>query len=227
MSASAPITVSACAWMALASLPAITRPTAADEVASAPSMVNPQALIADLSSQLLAGLDQDSGAIRRHSDRVLALIDRLLSPHFDADYTARLVLGEHWRSATPDQRQRFAVAFYQRLLRTYVGAVTEWTADRFKLLPMNRDAEALQVAVPTEVTSAVGTRIRVDYRLRRTNAGWKIFDVIVDGVSYVRSYNDDVDTDVARNGLDAAIARLARPDTVDEAPAAPRSHWPP
>ena len=169
-----------------------------------------QDVIAELSHQLFAELARESAAFRSSGEKALPLIDRLLAPHFDAGYSARLVLGRHWNEASPTQRQAFAAAFYQTLLRTYAGAVAAWTPERFRLLPASGDPAALQVTVRTLVTSPGGAVTPVDYRLRLTPEGWKIFDVVVEGVSYDRSYRDDVDADVSRNGLDFVIARLSR-----------------
>lgn len=77
-------------------------------------------------------------------------------------------------------------------------------------LPWSGDAAALQALVRTRVTSADGAVASVDYRLRQSAEGWKIFDVIVDGISYVRTYHADTEEEVARNGLDAAVATAAR-----------------
>jgi phospholipid transport system substrate-binding protein len=188
---------------------------AATAVESPPAIAlpsGPQELMADLSTRLFAALDKDSAAVRHNADQVMPLVDGLLAPHFDTEYAARMVLGQHWRSATPEQRQTFALALYQRLLRTYAGAISEWTADRVKLLPLRSDAAALQVTVRTQVTNSRGTIVPVDYRLRQTPEGWKIFDVIVEGASYMRNYHDDTDEEVARNGLDATIVQLSRTD---------------
>jgi len=205
--------IQALAWVALASGFVLAPALATELPTAAPSAAGPQDVMAELSTRLFAALGKDSAAIRHDKAKLLPLVDRLLSAHFDMEYAARLVLGQHWRSATPDQRQQFAVALYQRLLRTYVGAVAEWNADRVKLLPLRSDAAALQVTVHTLVTTARGAIDPVDYRLRQTPEGWKIFDVIVKGVSYMRNYRDDTDEEVAQRGLDAAIARLARIDT--------------
>jgi phospholipid transport system substrate-binding protein len=207
--------IQAFAWFAVASgSVAAPAAAAADSPAAAASPpAGPEEIMADLAARLFAGLDKDSAAVRHNANKVLPLIDRLLSPHFDMEYAGRLVLGVHWRSATPDQRQHLAVALYQRLLRTYAGAVAEWTADRVKLLPLRADKAALQVTVHTLVTNSHGAIVPVDYRLHQTAEDWKIFDVVVDGVSYVRLYHDDTDTEVTQKGLDGAIARLERPDT--------------
>jgi phospholipid transport system substrate-binding protein len=172
----------------------------------------PQEIMSDMSSRLFAALGKESAAARHNADKVRPLVDGLLASHFDKDYTARLVLGVHWRSATPEQRQQFAAGLYQRLLRTYALAVADWTPDRFKLLPLRADPAALQVTVHTQVTSTRGEIVPVDFRLHQTEEGWKVYDVTVDGVSYVRIYHDDTDTEVAKKGLDAVIERLFKSD---------------
>lgn len=208
-------------WIAITSGFVVARAA----TATAP-VATPQEVMADLTTRLIATLDKDSGAIRHDADKVLPAIDGLLSPHFDMDYAARLVLGQYWRSATSEQRQQFAAALYRRLLHTYVGSVAEWTADRVRLLPLRSDAAALQVTVHTQVTNSRGAIVPVDYRLRETPEGWKIFDVIVEGASYMRNYHDDTDEQVARIGLDATIAELARSDSSANRTAAPPVNLP-
>ena len=194
------IMVRAIAWLCIALMPAAA--WAAD----------PQQIMTDLSTNLFAALEKEPRAARQNANKVRPLLDRLLAPHFDTECAARLVLGMHWRTASPDQRQQFAAALYQRLLRTYAGAVTDWTPDRFKLLPVLADPAALRVTVHTLITNSHGDVVPVDFRMHEIEDDWKIFDVVVDGVSYVRNYHDDTDAEVAQKGLDATIARLQRVD---------------
>jgi phospholipid transport system substrate-binding protein len=207
---SAHATAMAVAWTFLG-VPA-SRPEAAAPVAVAPEPATqeegPRELMTGLSARLFAALDLDRNRDRRQPGRVVALVDALMSPHFDAGYTARLVLGAHWRTATPEQRERFASALYWTLLSTYAGAIAEWTPDQLRILPLRDDPAALQAVVRTEIARPGVPVAAVDYRLHRTDQGWKVFDVIVDGVSYVRSHHDDIDGEVERTGLDAATARL-------------------
>ena len=197
-------------------------PVSAVETSIAAPAPGPQEVMADLSTRLFAGLDKAYAKSRRDADKIRPLIDELLAPHFDREYAARLVLANHWRDATPEQRREFGVVLYQRLLRTYAGAVAEWTPDRFKLLPLRADPEALQVTVRTLVTDSRNAVVPVDFRLRQTAEGWKIFDVTVDGVSYVRIYRDDTDEEITQKGLDASIARLAKSDIGVRAQTNPR-----
>lgn len=170
--------------------------------------------MAELSTNLFAGLESEPRAARHNVDKVRLLVDHLLSPHFDSEYAARLVLGIHWRIASVEQRQQFAAALYQRLLRTYADAVMDWTPDRFKLLPLLADPAALRVTVHTLITNSRATVVPVDFQMHETGDGWKIFDVIVDGVSYVRNYHDDTAAEVSQRGLEATIARLQRTERV-------------
>lgn len=194
--------VQAMAWLCIAAGLAATPARAAD----------PQQIMTDLSTSLFAALKKESPAARQNSNKVRPLLDELLAPHFDAECAARLVLGMHWRTASPDQRRQFASALYQRLLRTYADAVTDWTPDRFKLLPVLADPAALRVTVHTLITNSHGEIVPVDFRMHVVEDDWKIFDVVVDGVSYVRNYHDDTDAEVVQKGLDATIARLQRID---------------
>jgi phospholipid transport system substrate-binding protein len=203
------------AWLTAASGYIAASARAAEPSTDVVRTPRPEEVMADLSTRLFASLEKESAKTRHNSDKILPLVDGLLSPHFDMEYAARMVLGGHWRSATPEQRQQFGIVLYQRLLRTYAGAVAEWTPDRFKLLPLRADPEALQVTVHTLVTNSRNEIVPVDFRLRQTAEGWKIFDVTVDGVSYVRIYRDDTDEEITQKGLDASITRLAKSPIVE------------
>jgi phospholipid transport system substrate-binding protein len=199
-----------------AALAAPANPPSAAPVPTA----GPYEQMTGLAHELFAALDRDRAALRRAPERAQSLVDRILAPHFDPDYTARLVLGAHWRTASPAEQQRFSRALYRTLLRTYSEEVVEWTPERLKILPFEGDAAALQALVRTEVTSLGHALVRVNYRLHATADGWKIFDVVVDGVSYAHSYHDDIDAEVKRRGLEAAIVGLEQRSAGAARPAA-------
>lgn len=168
----------------------------------------PQDLIETAATRMLKALDADRAAAHRDPARVRQLVDEILLPHFDTDYSARLVLGKYWRDATPAQRQRFIDAFYQSLLRNYGSALAEFTADRMALLPFRGDLATGQATVRTEVKRSDGTRVPVNYSMRATPAGWKAWDVTIEGISYVRNLRNDIGAEVDQRGLDAVIERL-------------------
>ena len=181
----------------------------------------PQELIESAATRLLQALDADREAARKDPKRVQKMVDEILLPSFDTDYSARLVLGKHWRGATTEQRQQFIGAFYQSMLRNYGSALAEFTADRLMMLPFRGDLATGQATVRTEVKRNDGTRVPVNYTLRATPAGWKAWDVTIEGISYVRNFRNDVGAEIDQRGLASVIERLeaeARGETPRRAP---------
>lgn len=182
----------------------------AEVPASSAPQHDPQRLVADLAARLFAELGQHRAEYRRDPQLIVPTLERLLAPHFDASYTARLVLGAHWRTAAADYRERFATALFHTLLSSYAESIVAWTPERFQLLPFEGDATALQATIRTQVMRSAGSFASVDYRLHRMGDDWQVFDVLVDGVSYVRTYHDDVDSDVTQRGPDFALERIEK-----------------
>ena len=189
-------------------LPAALSP-AARAADSAPGPA-PQELIEKTARELLTALDENRDQVRKDPARVRQLVDEILLPHFDTDYSARLVLGKHWRNATPEQQKRFVEAFYKSLLKNYGSALAEFTGDRLKVLPFRGDLTTGQAVVRTEVKRSNGQLVPVNYTLRATPAGWKAWDVTIEGISYVRNFRNDVGAEVDQTGLDAVIQRLEK-----------------
>jgi phospholipid transport system substrate-binding protein len=189
-------------------LPAVL--AAAEQAAEAVPGPAPQELIETTARELLAALDADRALAKKDPARVRKIVDEILLPHFDTNYSARLVLGRHWRSATPEQRQRFIDAFYQSLLRNYGSALAEFTADRLKVLPFRGDLSKGQAMVRTEVRRSNGQMVPVNYSLHATSEGWKAWDVTIEGISYVRNFRNDVGAEVDQTGLPALIERLEK-----------------
>lgn len=168
----------------------------------------PGQLIDSAAQAMLAELDANRTEYRKDPTKVYALVERILLPHFDVDYAARRVLGRHWRDATPEQRRRFVDAFYKSLLYLYGDALVEFTGERLKVLPVRADPAADRATVRTEIRRDDGTRVPVNYSLRRTDEGWKAWDVTIEGISSVKSFQEDFGAEIAQKGLDAVIARL-------------------
>ncbi len=201
---------------------ALTLPQAPAHAQSAAEQQDPQQLMNDVAKRMLDALDKNRAAIRKDPAKVYPIVSEILLPHFDTDYAAQLVLAQHWRTATPEQRKRFVDALYTALLKTYGGALADFTADRLKILPARgADPAATQATVRTIVTRSNGQEIPVDYKLRKTAQGWKAFDVIIEGISYVRNYRNDLGNEVSQKGLDAVIARLEKDGLEIREPGAP------
>ena len=170
--------------------------------------LGPQALMEQVSQDLLREIDANRAALANDPARLRGVIDRYLLPHFDTDYSARLVLGKHWRTATAEQRSRFIEAFYKALMKDYGDALLEFTADRLRFLPFRGDPNADTATVRTEVRRDNGQMVPVNYTMRRTPDGWKAWDVTIEGISYIRNFRADFGAEVDQQGLEHLIKRL-------------------
>ena len=112
---------------------------------------SPSDVVQTAAQGMLTALDKDRAAFKRDPKKVGELVNTYLLPHWDTEYSARLVLGKYWRTATPEQRQRFIDAFYHSLLANYGAALSEFTADRLKIYPTTVDPGKPTATVRTEV----------------------------------------------------------------------------
>jgi len=168
----------------------------------------PQQLIEKVSQDLLREIDANRAELSADPAKLREMVDRVVLPSFDADYSARLVLGKYWRTATEQQRQRFVDAFIQSMMRKYGNALLEFTADRLVILPFKGDPQADRATVRTEVKRDNGTPVPVNYSLHATPKGWKAWDVTIEGISYVKNFRTDFGAEIEARGLDAVIERL-------------------
>jgi phospholipid transport system substrate-binding protein len=187
-------------------------PPAAGAVAAASNDLGPQALVENSAKRMLTELDTNRPMYAKDPEKLDALVANVLLPNFDVDYAARLVLGQQWRSATPEQRQRFVKAFYHSLLTNYGNALLNFTAGNFTVLPYRGDPNDTQATVRTEVKKSDGSKVPVNFTLHKTDQGWKAWDVVIDGISYVKSFKTDFASEVEQKGLDELIARLEKGD---------------
>ena len=177
---------------------------------SGQAQLGPSELVENAARSMLKDLEADRAAYRKDPSKVGALVEKYLLPHFDIQYSARLVLGKHWRDATPEQRERFANAFYHTLIDNYGAALAEFTSDRLKVFPAKVEADADRVTVRSEVTRDNGDHVPVNYSLRKTDDGWKAWDVTIEGISYVKSFREDYGAAIDQQGLDAVIERIEK-----------------
>lgn len=158
---------------------------------------------AELSSKLAGRKDE----LAANPEELRVVIDSILLPRFDRKYAAQLVLGKHWRDASADQRERFIEAFYDAMVSKYADGVLEYEQDRVEVLPFRGDADKQRTMVRTIVELNNGEKVPVNYGLVKRESGWKVFDVTIEGVSYIRNFRAELDSEIGANGLEATIAR--------------------
>jgi phospholipid transport system substrate-binding protein len=191
--------------------------------AAAASTLGPQELVENSAKRMLVELDANRQMYAKDQAKLDALVANVLLPNFDTEYAARLVLGQTWRTATPEQRKRFVDAFYHSLLRNYGAALVDFTADRFVILPYKGGDSGDMATVRTEVKRSSGEKVPVNFSLRKTDGVWKAWDVVIEGISYVKSFRTDFGAEIQQKGLDEVINRLEA-DGKSRAGAAASSH---
>lgn len=162
---------------------------------------------AELLDQKLQGQKQRLAADRK---ALYALIDEILLPRFDRRYSAQLVLGRHWRSASEEQRQRFIDAFYDAMLQRYADGLLEFDMSRLEIQPYRGEESESRTMVRTTVRLDDGTKVPVDYGLIKRDSGWMMFDVRVEGISYVRRFRSEYNSEIQATSMDAVIERLEK-----------------
>lgn len=171
---------------------------------------DPREMVRDTTREVLAALEDNRDAIEDDPREVFQLVGDIVLPRFDFEIMSQLVLARHWRGASEAQRERFTEEFRRLLVRTYARALAEYSGEEEVRFPAQRiDPERERVTVRTEIVRPDGPAIPVNYALRRTDGGWQVFDVDIEGVSLVQNYRSQFDGVARREGVDGLIERLA------------------
>jgi phospholipid transport system substrate-binding protein len=179
----------------------------------------PNDVIQEAADELATKLDGRKDELASDKEALYALIDGILLPRFARRYAAQLVLGRHWRDASDEQRNRFVDAFYGSLLRKYADGVLEYDESRIEILPFRGEANKPRTQVKTVVTLDDGKKVPVNYGMIKRESDWLIFDVTIEGISYVRNFRTELNSEIQATSLDAVITRLeagSEPATVNE-----------
>jgi phospholipid transport system substrate-binding protein len=158
-----------------------------------------------LFAEQLSGRREELAANR---EELYKIVDSVLLPRFDSRFAAQVVLAKHWRTATEEQQARFIEAFYRALLRKYSDGILEFDPDMVTVLPFRGDATQKRTKVRSTVALEDGSKVAVDYDLVKRKSGWLVFNVVIEGVSYVRNFRAELDSEIRSSSLDAVIARL-------------------
>jgi phospholipid transport system substrate-binding protein len=182
---------------------------ASAQATAAPSATAaPDVLVRDLSNDVLNAIKSDKGLASGDIARVQKLIDEKVLPYVDFQKMTQLAVGRGWRQATPEQRTALTREFRTLLVRTYSGALSQITDHQVKLRPFRGQPNDTDVLVGTNIVASRGDPIQLDYRLEKSNAGWKIYDVNILGVWLVENYKSQFASEINANGIDGLIKSL-------------------
>ena len=196
----------AIAFGAVIAVPAFAQ---AEAAAPATAQQAPVAVVQTIADQLATAIEGHRDELKKNQEKLISVIDEVFLPHFDIDYASILVLGQHAREATPAQRERFARAFYNSITHRYAEGLLNYTRGRVKVLPFNGDLNDKRTVVRTQVVLDDGKLVSIDYAFRKGRSGdWKAYDVIIEGISYVTNYRNQVDAEIRKVGIDQLITNL-------------------
>jgi phospholipid transport system substrate-binding protein len=169
----------------------------------------PDALVRQISTEVIDTVKADKDIQAGNLGKIISLVDAKVMPHVNFQRMTAIAVGRAWRSATPEQQKRLLDEFKTLLVRTYSGALTQVKDQTVQLRPLRAGADDTEVVVRTEVKGR-GDPIQLDYRLEKTAAGWKIYDVNVLGVWLAdTSFKSQFAPIVANSGIDGLITNLA------------------
>jgi phospholipid transport system substrate-binding protein len=189
-------------------LPLLAAGAAMAQAPAPAATATPDQLVRDLSNEVLAAIKADKALASGDVNRVQKLVDEKILPYVDFQKMTQLAVGRGWRQATPEQRTALTREFRTLLVRTYSGALSQVTDHQVKLRPFRAQPGDTDVMVGTNIVASRGDPIQLDYRLEKTDAGWKIYDVNILGVWLVENYKTQFASQINAGGVDGLIKTL-------------------
>ena len=168
----------------------------------------PDALVKRTAEDVLATVKSDADIQAGDQDKIFALAEEKIVPNFNFDKVSRLVLGKNWTKATPDQKTAFQTEFRTLLIRTYATALSKYKNQTIEYKPLRMADGATTASVKTAILQPAGQPIAVDYSLEKKADVWKVYDIVIEGVSLVTNYRGQFAQEIRQNGLDSLIKKL-------------------
>ena len=168
----------------------------------------PDAMVRDLSNEVLTAIKADKALKSGDTARVQQLVDEKVLPYTDFQKMTQLSVGPGWRNATPEQRAALTREFRTLLVRTDSGALSDVSDHKVELRPFRAQPTDTDVIVRTQIVASRGDPIQLDYRLEKSDGGWKIYDINILGVWLVENYKSQFSSQVNASGIDGLIKTL-------------------
>jgi len=174
----------------------------------ATAAVPPDQVARETADMTLREIKARKEELRSDPQKLYALVEQQILPHFDFERISQLVLGKHWKDASPEQRERFRAAFQRMLIRSYSHALVEYDSERIEWAPLRMAPNSTDVVVRSNVVRKSGPPIPINYNIHLKNDEWLVYDVTIDAISLVTNYRGTFANEVRKNGIDSLIARL-------------------
>jgi phospholipid transport system substrate-binding protein len=172
--------------------------------------LGPEELVKSIIDDVMAAYKADKALSEGDREKALKLAEQKIVPHIDFEEATRLAASRAWSQASAEQRRKLVSEFRSMMVRTYSNAISLFTGQEAKFLPSRTKAAGSETAVRYQFARSGGRPMQVTYELRKTDAGWKIYDISVEGMSLVLTYRTEFDSIVKQEGVDGLIRRLAQ-----------------
>ena len=168
----------------------------------------PDALVRRSTNEILAAIKADKDLQAGNQQRIEKLAEEKVLPYFNFARMTQLSVGRNWRDASDSQKKSLTDEFRKLLVRTYSTSLTQYRDQTIEVKPMKIAAAETEVVVKTQVNQPGGQPIPIDYSVEKTGDGWKVYDVLIDGVSLVTNYRSSFNTEIQKSGIDGLIKSL-------------------
>jgi phospholipid transport system substrate-binding protein len=189
--------------------------------ALAAAQESPDALVKRVTDEVLTIIKSDKDLQAGNPNKVAQLAEAKVLPHFDFERMTRLAVGRNWREASDAQKQALVKEFRTLLVRTYSNSLTAYRNQTIEVKPTKLAAADTEATVRTQVIQPGGPSIPIDYSMQKADGGWKVFDVVIDGVSLVTTYRGSFSEQIQKGGVDGLVKALAERNRSPEPPKAP------
>lgn len=169
---------------------------------------SPDELVKRTAEDVLATVKSDADIQAGDQAKIFALAEEKIVPNFNFDKVSRLVLGKNWTKATAEQKTAFQTEFRTLLIRTYATALSKYKNQTIEYKPLRMAEGANTVSVKTAIVQPGGQPIAVDYSLEKKADAWKVYDIVIEGVSLVTNYRGQFAQEIRQNGIDSLIKKL-------------------
>jgi phospholipid transport system substrate-binding protein len=168
----------------------------------------PDELVKRTAEDVISTIKSDAAIQAGDQDKIFALAEEKILPNFNFDKVSRLVLGKNWTKASAEQKTAFQTEFRTLLLRTYATALSKYKNQTIEYKPLRMTEGASTASVKTAILQPGGQPIAVDYSLEKKADTWKVYDIVIEGVSLVTNYRGQFAQEIRQNGLDSLIKKL-------------------
>jgi phospholipid transport system substrate-binding protein len=170
----------------------------------------PEALVKKITADVLEAIKGDKELAAGDRQKAIKLAEEKILPYVDFEEATRLAVGRGWKEAKPEQKKQLVEGFRSMLVRTYSNAIGTYQGQTMKVLPVRMKPGDTEATVHNQFIRPGAKPVLLDYSMRKTDQGWKIYDIVVEGVSLVLTYRSEFDAIVKQDGIDGLIKRLAQ-----------------